>query len=573
MLENTMLDYLRIALYVLLAAIVLFLYQAWEKDHPPLAPVITQTATVTESNGKYVPSASANTTPLSLQTTPLPTTEAARSNAKETSKVESLPPSISSGKLINVTTDQFSATIDTLGGDLVETKLLSYKESLGSKTPLVLLNDNPETRYIADSGLLSVDGPDTAQGPALYKSDQTEYTLLPNENQLEVKLYWQKDGLTVTKIYTFTRNSYEVGVTYLIDNQSNQPWQGKLYTQLLRTDTPPANHGGLVNLTTYFGAAISSPDKRFNKISFKEMREQNLNQTIQGGWAAMLQHYFISAWIPDPTVKANYYSGVTPNGLYTIGMINPDLIVAPNSKATTSAKLYTGPAIPDEMEKAAPGLKLTIDYGIFWFISSIIFWMMQKIYDVIGNWGWSIVLVTVIIKLLFYHLSAKSYRSMSSLKKLQPRIELLKERFGDDRQKLTQATLELYKQEKVNPMSGCLPILIQIPVFIALYWVLVESVELRQAPFILWIHDLSQPDPFYILPILVGLSMLLQQKLSPPPPDPTQAKVMMLMPIIFTVMFANFPAGLMLYWFVNTTLSVLQQWLIMHRMAKEVKKA
>lgn len=568
MLENTMLDYIRIALYVLLAAITLFLYQAWEKDHPqPLKSPTTQaTTTVLEANGRYVPQAQIQTQAHASQIT----TTSSGTSATQT-KAETPPPAVT-GKLIKVTTDRFNATIDTLGGDLVETKLLKYQETLGSKTPFVLLNDNPESRYIAQSGLLSALGPDNSQGQALYKSDQDQYTIAPNENKLAVKLYWQKDGLKVTKIYTFTRNSYEVGVTYDIDNQSNLAWQGKLYTQLLRTDSPPANHGGLVNLTTYFGAAISSPDKRFNKISFKDMREANLNQTIQDGWAAMIQHYFISAWIPNPTVKANYYSDVTPNGLYTIGMITPEITVAPNSKASTSAKLYTGPAIPDEMEKAAPGLKLTVDYGMFWFISAIIFWMMQKIYDVIGNWGWSIVLVTVIIKLLFYHLSAKSYRSMSGLKKLQPRIALLKERFGDDRQKLTQATLELYKQEKVNPMSGCLPILVQIPVFIGLYWVLVESVELRQAPFILWIHDLSQHDPYYVLPVLMGVAMFFQQRLSPPPPDPTQAKVMMLMPVIFTVMFANFPSGLMLYWFVNTTLSFLQQWHIMHKMDKEVKK-
>lgn len=568
MLENTMLDYIRIALYVLLAAIALFLYQAWEKDHPQPIMSATTSATTTalEANGRYVPMPPQAQT----QTSTSPTTEASAGTSAIQPKTEI--PSPVTGKLIKVTTDRFSAVIDTLGGDLVETKLLNYPETLGSKIPFVLLNDDPNSRYIAQSGLLSAEGPDNAQGQALYKSDQDQYTLLPNENKLAVKLNWQKDGLKVTKIYTFTRNSYEVGVTYDIDNQSNQAWQGKLYTQLSRTDSPPANHGGLVNLTTYFGAAISSPDKRFNKISFKDMREANLNQTIQDGWAAMIQHYFISAWIPDPAIKANYYSGVSQNGLYTIGMVTPDITVAPHNTASASAKLYTGPAIPDEMQKAAPGLKLTVDYGMFWFISAIIFWMMQKIYDVVGNWGWSIVLVTVIIKLLFYHLSAKSYRSMSGLKKLQPRIALLKERFGDDRQKLTQATLELYKQEKVNPMSGCLPILVQIPVFIGLYWVLVESVELRQAPFILWIHDLSQHDPYYILPILMGVAMFFQQRLSPPPPDPTQAKVMMLMPIIFTVMFANFPAGLMLYWFVNTTLSFLQQWYIMHKIDKEAKK-
>jgi YidC/Oxa1 family membrane protein insertase len=252
-------------------------------------------------------------------------------------------------------------------------------------------------------------------------------------------------------------------------------------------------------------------------------------------------------------------------------MISQPLTAAPHSHIAAEAKLYAGPALADNLERAAPGLKLTVDYGWFWFISGIIFWMMQKIYDVLGNWGWSIVIVTVIIKLLFYQLSAKSYRSMSQLKRLQPRIEALKQRYGDDKQKMTQATLELYREQKVNPMSGCLPVLIQIPVFIALYWVLVESVQLRQAPFIFWIHDLSARDPYYVLPLLMGVSMFLQQRLNPPPPDPLQAKIMMFMPVLFTVMFASFPAGLMVYWVVNNTLSFLQQWLIMHRLEKETQ--
>ncbi len=272
------------------------------------------------------------------------------------------------------------------------------------------------------------------------------------------------------------------------------------------------------------------------------MQEKNLNQTIQDGWAAMIQHYFISAWVPPKTAISTYYSKVTPDGLYTIGMYGQPLVAAPGATVSTEAKLYTGPAIANLLDKTAPGLRLTIDYGWFWFISDIIFWMMQHIYDVVGNWGWSIVIVTVIIKFLFYQLSAKSYRSMSGMKKLQPKIEMLKERYGDDKQKLTQATLELYRQEKVNPMSGCLPILIQIPVFIALYWVLVESVQLRQAPFIFWIHDLSQQDPYYVLPIMMGISMFIQQRLNPPPPDPVQAKVMMLDACGFHSIICQFPS-------------------------------
>lgn len=548
MFEN-MLDYIRIALYTLLLVLSLFLVQMWERDHPK----VEQTQTSTETAN--VPTAASNA----------PTVQAANPAAPAV-------PADVKGQIVTVTTDLLEAQIDSRGGDVVSVKLIKYPASLHSNIPFTLLNDDPKTQYLAESGLLSQVGPDTSNQQALYTVSQTNYALSPDQKELTVDLTWNKDGIAVTKQFTFTRDSYEIKVGYTVNNQSSQPWQGSLYTQLLRTNTPTEHRSGMMNLATYFGAAISSPEKPFEKISFKNMQEKNLSQTIQNGWAAMIQHYFISAWVPPQGAISDYYSKVTNSGLYTIGMIGKPIVVAPGAKATTQAKLYTGPAIADNLEKTAPGLKLTIDYGWFWFFSNIIFWMMQHIYDVVGNWGVAIILVTIIIKLMFYQLSAKSYRSMSALKRLQPKIEMLKERYGDDKQGMTKATLELYRQEKVSPMSGCLPIVIQIPVFIALYWVLVESVQLRQAPFMLWIHDLSVPDPFYILPILMGISMFVQQRLNPPPPDPTQAKVMMMMPVVFTIMFANFPAGLMLYWFVNNTLSVLQQWYIMRSVNGKSKK-
>ena len=350
-------------------------------------------------------------------------------------------------------------------------------------------------------------------------------TRLDNQNDLQVKLHWEDaQGLKVTKIFTFTRGSYDVNVTYQLDNQSHEPWEGNLYLQLMRKNTPPATTKGIVSMATYFGAAISSPDKPFQKITFKQMLENNYAQNITGGWAAMVQHYFVSAWVPDPALKADYFSKVTSDGLYTIGMLGAKQTVAPGATLEIGSKFYAGPSIAENLEQVSPKLPLTIDYGVISIIAVVIFWMMQKIHSVVGNWGWSIVLVTLVIKILFYKLSAKSYRSMNALKRLQPRINQLKERLGDDKTKFTQATIELYKKEKVNPMSGCLPILVQNPVFFALYWVLIESVQLRQAPFILWIHDLTQKDPFYILPVLMGISMFLQQRLSPPPPDPMQAK-------------------------------------------------
>lgn len=571
--EN-ILDYLRIALYVALFMLAFLLYQAWNKEHTLALSSATQTQLEGVPSSRYAPELGQPNTAAVPQTATQVNQVNQVNQTNQPSQVAGkpllTPPSVQKGQLIEVKTDVLQVTIDTQGGDIITSKLLKYPETLDSPTPYLLLNDEAKTRYIAESGLLSKEGPDTSQAQAVYTTTQSRYDLSSGEEKLAVNLQWENaQGLHVTKKFIFTRGSYEVEVAYDIANASSQAWQGNMYTQLLRTNAEAPDHGGLANLATFFGAAISSPQKPFQKISFKQMQEQNINQTVQDGWAAMVQHYFVSAWIPAKTSVSNYYSRVTPNGLYAIGMVGPEITVQAGGNASTAAKLYTGPALTDRLEKAAPGLRLTIDYGWFWFISDIIFWMMQKIYDLIGNWGWSIVIVTVIIKLLFYKLSAKSYRSMSGLKKLQPRIEALKERFGTDKQKLTQATLELYRQEKVNPMSGCLPILIQIPVFIALYWVLAESVQLRQAPFIFWIRDLSHSDPYYVLPLLMGISMFLQQRLNPPPPDPLQAKLMMLMPVIFTALFFNFPAGLMLYWFVNNMLSFLQQWYIMHKLEKE----
>ena len=548
-------DYLRIALYVTLIALVFILFQTWDKDHPKkIIPYSSSTPTeTTASSANYIPQIN---------------NPAVSANATST-----IAPVTTTQHIIHIATDVLEVDIDALGGNIIQVKLPQYPEALHSTTPFLLLNNSPDTQYLAESGLLGALGPDSSKGQALYTTEKTDYSLSKDQNELQVKLYWQNpEGIKVTKIFTFQRNNYDVGMTYQIENASSKPWEGNLYLQLMRKNTPPTNTQGFASFATYFGAAISSPEKPFQKITFKEMNQKNVDQPITGGWAAMVQHYFVSAWVPDKNSTSQYFSRVTNNGLYTIGMIGPKLTVQPGEKIDTHANFYAGPAITHLLAKVAPGLQLTIDFGWFWFISNIIFWMMQHIYDVVGNWGWSIVIVTLFIKLVFYQLSAKSYRSMSAMKKLQPRLASLKEKYGDDKQKFTQATLELYKKEKVNPMSGCLPILVQIPVFIGLYWVLIESVQLRHAPFILWIHDLSTKDPYYVLPVLMGLSMFLQQRLNPAPPDPTQAKVMMMMPVVFTIMFLNFPAGLMVYWLVNNVLSFLQQWFIMHRMEKVEKK-
>jgi YidC/Oxa1 family membrane protein insertase len=539
------LDYIRVPLYFLVTIIGCLLYQNWQQEHSSIA----QSTSNATSAPLTIPK---NTAPVIISDTVLKTPP---------------PSSIAPTKLV-VKTDTLVVTIDRVGGNITDVKLLKYREEANSPAPYVLLNNNAASKYIAQSGLINETlGPDSTAKQALYNTANEEYTLNNSENSLTVPLTWTNSaGITVTKIFKFTRGSYVVNLDYVISNQSGINYEANQFLQLGRINNPPQSQQGLMSLATYFGAAISSPDKKFQKIPFKDIEKQNFDKTITGGWGAMIQHYFVSAWIPDTSYKMQYFTRLGTDGLYKLGMIGPAITVAPGQTQTLSAKFYAGPAIADDLEKAAPDLKLTIDYGWFWFISAIIFWMMQKIYNFIGNWGWSIVLVTVVIKLVFYRLSAKSYTSMSSLKKLQPKLNQLKERYADDKQKFTQATIELYKKEKVNPMGGCLPILIQIPVFIGLYWVLIESVQLRQAPWILWIHDLSIKDPFYVLPVLMGLSMFLQQRLNPPSPDPLQAKVLMFMPVIFTVLFMNFPAGLMLYWFVNNTLSFLQQWYIMRSM-------
>lgn len=541
----------RVFLLSALFLIGFMLWNAWENEHGSKTvstTVVSQAPIITDTNSSQPDTATATAvpahtlTPTAVSTTPI-------------------------HRLVKVRTDVLDIAIDTQGGNIVQADLLGYPQKLHDPAPFQLLNNDPAKLYIAQSGLLSNSGPDTSQGQAVYTTMQNSYTLANGQDQLVVNLKWQSpNGLIVQKQFVFNRNSYQIGVHYQIDNRTNTVWSGHLYAQLQRKKvTPPSHHMFMIN--PYMGGAISSPEHPYQKISFDKMAEQNLDTTVKGGWAAMVEHYFLSAWVPNASEEFTYYSK-TNDDIYTLGMIGPVVTVAPASQANLSSKLYLGPEIIDQLKAVAPNLDLTVDYGILWFISIALFWLLKHVHHIVGNWGWAIVIVTFLIKLAFYHLSAKSYRSMAGMRKLQPRLQMLKERYGDDRQKMTQATMELYKTEKINPLGGCLPIIVQIPVFIALYWVLMESVELRQAPFILWIQDLSVRDPYFILPIIMGLTMFIQQRLNPTPPDPVQAKVMMFLPVFFTFLFSSFPAGLVLYWIVNNSLSILQQWYIMRSMEK-----
>ena len=389
---------------------------------------------------------------------------------------------------------------------------------------------------------------------------------------LRVPFVWNENGIQVVKTYEFKRGDYLINLKHTISNQSESSWTGSQYRQIQRSR--PLETSKL--LYTYTGSVVYNDEIKYEKVDFDDMEDKPFQLQSKGGWAAMIQHYFLSAWIANPEEINLLYSIANTKrypATYTIGMRSDNQQIAAGSEGEFSSQLFVGPKIVKRLEEISPGLELTVDYGALTFLSKPLYWLLSFFNGLVGNWGVAIILLTLLVKALFYKLSEKSYRSMARMRKVGPRLAALKERFGDDRQKLNQAMMELYKTEKINPMGGCLPLLIQMPVFIALYWALLESVELRQAPFIFWIKDLSVMDPYYILPIIMGISMVIQQKLSPTPmADPVQAKMMMALPLIFTVFFAFFPSGLVLYWVANNILTISQQWVITKRIDSGVDK-
>ncbi|MFB3090184.1 MAG: membrane protein insertase YidC, partial [Gammaproteobacteria bacterium] len=460
---------------------------------------------------------------------------------------------------INVKTDLYQISIGKTGGGIDKVELLDYPVALETPNePTLLLNNTLPLFYVAQGGLLSGKGGPTHE--AIFSSLSSSYVLEEGESSLIVPLIWESEnGIKVKKIYEFTRNSYLVNIRYEVENKSGEPWTGHAYSQLQRSD--PGRESRI--LYTYTGAVISSPEKRYEKLDFDDMEEENLDIDIVNGWAAMLQHYFVSALIPASREEKNhYYTLAREDNRYIIGVITPAISIAINETGVIEQKIYMGPKIQSKLEEIAPGLELTVDYGVLWFLAKPLFWCLEKFHGITGNWGWAIVLITLMLKLIFFKLSAAGYKSMANMRRVQPRLMALKDRYKDDRARLNQAMMDIYKKEKINPLGGCFPILIQIPVFIALYWTLLESVELRQTGFIFWLSDLSAPDQYFVLPLLMGATMLIQQKLNPAPMDPVQQKVMSILPIVFTVFFAFFPSGLVLYWVVNNVLSIAQQWVI-----------
>jgi len=560
-------DFQRLILFGALGMVLLLLWQSWLEYEADKNSTSFNTATSTESTTAQ--SVGNNTSQADADDVPQAPTASAVTESADTPSPVPVSQSLPAERRIIVETDLVRAEIDTKGGDLRHLSLLTYPVSLEEPdVPFVLLNDSGADLFLIQDGLLST-GKDAPNHHTVFSTDRENVTLSPGADSVDVHLDWtSEDGIRFRKTFTFFRNSYFVDVTFTVDNQSSEAWSGYRYSQILRTQVaePSSGLGFLGRLPSYKGGAIFTPEDKYQKIDFEDMYEANLARPTPSGWVAMLQHYFVGALLPSAGTGYEFYSNVTNRDTgprYLIGYKTTQPTVVPAGSAQAlQGEIYIGPKETERMIKADNQLELTVDYGWLTPVSSPLFWVMTYINRAVNNWGVSIILLTLLVKLVFFPLSAASYKSMARMKKMQPRMQTLKERFGDDKQKFQQAMMEIYKKEKINPLGGCLPIVIQIPVFIALYWVLLESVELRQAPFALWIKDLSLQDPYYVLPILMGASMFGQQLLNPAPLDPMQQKIMMALPLVFTIFFLWFPSGLVLYWLVNNVLSIAQQWVI-----------
>ncbi|MEX2481857.1 MAG: membrane protein insertase YidC [Gammaproteobacteria bacterium] len=544
-------DNIRFILFIALAILGLMLWEAWQADYgreaafSPAAPTPEPTAAppaVTDVPEPQDPRPSGEVTP-----SPSALPSLSSDNTETTS-----------ARPVRIETDVFSVTLSTAGATLERAALSEYPVSLDApEIPVELLRDAPPKVFIYQSGLAGDTELPTHHD--LYEVDADAFRLADSADDLVVPFRWQSDsGINIEKRYRFRRGDYVVDVEYVIHNGSDEPLRVHHYDQLKRNDE--SSRQGMIY--TFTGAALSTPEKRFEKFDYDDLRDSPIDVTTTNGWVGILQHYFVAALLPPPDAAYQYYSKIVDSQHYLVGFMSPGVSLAPAESTTLKSTIFIGPKRHDLLEPLAPGLELTVDYGILWFIAKPLFVVLKFIHDLTGNWGWGIIILTILLKLMFFPLSAAGYRSMANMRRVQPRMLALRDRYKDDRAQLNQAMMKLYKDEKINPLGGCLPIVIQIPVFIALYWVLLETVEMRQAPFILWINDLSTRDPFFVLPLLMGISMWMQQKLNPAPLDPTQAKVMQILPLVFTVFFAFFPSGLVLYWLVNNILSILQQWQI-----------
>lgn len=561
-------DTQRVFLIVALGMVVLMLWTTWQQDYGPRSrPAPSDPAAPSPTRPQDTASPGAGDLP-ELPPTARPG-EAQAFSAQPAMREET-------DARIDVITDVLTAQIGSRGGVIHNVQLQDYPVAVERPDePFVLIDSaSPMAPSQVQGGIVSQESQPAPNHTDDYQSPRYSYQLRDGQDELLVPLYWDKgSGLSVEKVFIFRRGSYLVEVLYRIQNKGEQPWQGRVYAQLQRAGTG-LDGNFLSRLFTqpvysYTGAVLSSPEERYIKFDFEDLRERKLAQDISDGWIAYLQHYFIGALLPmDAEQKYHYYSLVPGNGLYTIGSMTPASRLAPGETTQAGHRVYLGPKIQKDLSALAPKLELTVDYGWLWPIAKFLFFLLSWFYSQTGNWGAAIILLTALVKLAFYHLSATSYRSMAHMRKLQPRIQGIRDRYGDDKARMQQAMMNLYREEKFNPFSGCLPILVQIPVFIALYWVLLESVELRQADFMLWLNDLSSRDPYFVLPLLMGVTMYIQQRLSPQSPDPMQRRIMAMFPPVFTVIIAFFPSGLVLYWLANNLLSIAQQWFITSRIEK-----
>jgi YidC/Oxa1 family membrane protein insertase len=530
---------------------------AWQKDYGHLAvdPAVSSPTVQNSKSTTDIPSVVASdlSTPVNSDIPPAAV-------VKPSPTVE---PSVATSQgLVTLQTDMYRLLIDPKGGDVVRAELFKHLHADGGDKPFLLLEQGAGRVYTAQSGLIGADGPDAAAtGRPLYKSAQSSYTLAANQKSLDIPFIFDApNGVQIIKNFRITAGQYPVVVTYKIINKGATPWNGQMFGQVKRDSSKDSSQSsqGLMGMSTYLGGAWGTKEDHYNKLGFDDFQSEPLNKTAKGGWVAVLQHYFVTAWVPDASYDAVMTTRVSGAENF-IGFTSPVVSVAPGAEQTISATLYAGPKVQQNLKPLATGLDQTVDYGWLWPIAQGLFLGLKLIHGVIGNWGWSIILLTLLVKIVLFPLSAKSYRSMAKMKVIAPEMQRLKEEHGEDRMKFSQEMMALYKKEGVNPLSGCMPILLQMPIFMSLYYVFMESVELRNAPWIGWITDLSAMDHWFVLPLIMGATMYFQQMLNPQPADPMQAKMLKMMPIIFTVFMLWFPSGLVLYWSVNNLLTIVQQ--------------
>jgi YidC/Oxa1 family membrane protein insertase len=551
---------LRSYLWVALALILFYDYQAWQRDYGT-PPEVTPAA-----GAAHAPSAS-GTLGNRVPDVQAPAAPAAAAPAQQAATAAATPPPAEStaaaAPVVHVRTDVLDVDISTRGGTLIRVDLPAYPQVKGGTVPVRLENrDSPESLYELQSGLAGAAGTVAPTHLADYSSERTDYALASGSSELKVPLTWTQNGVTVTKTFVFRRGQYRIDLDYDVHNAGPTPFEARPYLQILRNDPPTKRSYFNVSSYAFHGPALYD-GSRYRKLD-PNGADAHLALDVRDGWVAALQHHFVSALVPPRNVPWHIGLGVAGES-YLLSATGPLQSLAPGASAQFSATLFAGPKLQSQLEATAPELGRVADYGLLWFLAHPLFEALSFVHRLTGNWGVAIIVVTLLLKLLFYPLSEASGRSMAKMKTLQPRIKNLQDTYAEDREKLGRAMMELYKREKINPVAGCLPILIQIPVFLAFYWVLLESVEMRQAPFALWIHDLSSRDPLFILPAIMAVAMFVQYKLNPTSPDPVQAKVFMIMPLVMSVTFAFFPAGLVLYWVTNTILSIAQQWNINRR--------